>query len=70
MTTHYADALKNRLVAQGLTVDRKHPATTNVRARWLTSAASAPAFATSAVTSWVGQGRVGMSTIAELVPVR
>lgn len=60
MTTHYADALIQRLIAQGLTVDRKIPAGT-VRTKWIVPASGAPTFAT-------GQGRVGMSTIAELVP--
>lgn len=45
MTTNYAEALIQRLIAQGLTVDRKHPATTNVRAKWHIQASGAPSFA-------------------------
>ena len=45
MTTNYAEALFLRLVTQDLTVDRKHPATTNVRAKWHIQASGAPSFA-------------------------
>lgn len=68
MTTNYAEALFLRLVTQDLTVDRKHPATTNVRAKWHIQASGAPSFATPSETKWAGHGRVGMSTLAELVP--
>lgn len=67
-TTSYAEALIQRLIAQGLTIDRKHPATTNVRAKWHIQASGAPSFATPSETKWAGHGRVGMSTLAELVP--